>query len=59
MTDRYYYLNIYRDEDLSSSWDTKELRDYINSIPELIQVNTHEFKNTESFSITLESKKFR
>ncbi len=48
-SDSYYYLNIYKDEDLSSNWDTKELKDFINGIPELRQVNNYEFKNIESF----------
>lgn len=51
-SDRYYYLNIYKDEDLSSVFDTKELRDFINRIPELSLVNNYEFKNTEAFHFT-------
>lgn len=51
-SDRYYYLNIYKDKNLSSNWDTKDLREYINSIPELRQENKYEFKNTEAFPFT-------
>lgn len=51
-SDRYYYLNIYKDKNLSSNWDTRELRGYINGIPELRQENKYEFKNIESFPFT-------
>lgn len=42
-------MNIYKDENLSSNCDTKELREFINGIPELKQVNMYEFKNIEPF----------
>ena len=51
-SDRYYYLNIYKDENLSSNRDTKELRDFIVRIPELKQVSKYEFKNIEPFPFT-------
>lgn len=51
-SDRYYYLNIYKDENLSANWDTKELREFLGGIPELIQVGKYEFKNSEPFPFT-------
>lgn len=51
-SDRFYYFNIYKDEYLSSNWDTKELRDFINEIPELKQVDEYEFKNNLPFPFT-------
>lgn len=51
-SDRYYYLKIYKDESLSSDSDTKELRDFIAGIPELVQTDKFEFKNKEPFPFT-------
>jgi len=51
-SDKYYYLNLYKNEELSFVYDTKELRDFINRIPELYSVNNYEFTNTESFPFT-------
>lgn len=51
-SDKYYYLNIYKDENLSSTCSTKELRDFLVNIPELKQVNEYEFKNSKSFPFT-------
>lgn len=51
-SDNYYYLNIYKDEKLNSTFYTKELREFINRIPELNLVSKYEFKNTESFPFT-------
>lgn len=46
-SDRYYYLNIYKDENLSEYSDTSRLRDYISTIPELKEKGKCEFENTE------------
>ena len=51
-SDKYFYLNIYKDKNLSSNWDTRELRAYINGIPELRQANKYEFENIEAFPFT-------
>ena len=51
-SNRYYYLNLYKDEKLNFFYDTQELRDFIDKIPELRPVNEYEFKNTESFPFT-------
>lgn len=51
-SNKYYYLNIYKDESLSSDSDTKELRDFINGIPELMQTDKFGFKNKEPFPFT-------
>ncbi len=51
-SDKYYYLNIYKDENLNSTCSTKELRDFLVNIPELKQVNEYEFKNGKSFPFT-------
>lgn len=51
-SDKYYYFNIYKNYNLSFNHDIKELREFINGIPELRQVNYYEFKNIESFSHT-------
>lgn len=50
--DRYYYLNIYEDEMLSSDTDTQSLRKFISSIPELEQISEYEFRNKEGFPFT-------
>ncbi|WOI21916.1 hypothetical protein [Nonlabens ulvanivorans] len=51
-SDRYYYLNIYKDESLGSYCDTKILREFLNSIPELQQKSKHEFDNVKPFPFT-------
>jgi hypothetical protein len=51
-SDRFYYLNIYKDEKLSEYFDKGELRKYISSIPELVESGKFEFTNKESFPFT-------
>ena len=51
-SDRYYYLNIYKDESLSSDVSTIQLREFIATIPQLEQRGEFEFSNTASFPFT-------
>lgn len=51
-SDRYYYLNIYKDNLLSEEVSTAELLDFISDIPELEKSRKFEFKNKESFPFT-------
>lgn len=51
-SDRHYYLNIYKDNSLSSHCDTKILREFLDSIPELEQKSKYEFVNKNPFPIT-------
>ena len=48
-SDSYYYLNIYKDEKLSSEIDTDELRTFISTIPALEKNGEYKFKNTKDF----------
>jgi hypothetical protein len=48
-SDRYYYLNIIHDEQLSLDHDTKKLREFIKSLPELEQMGDYNFRNTKMF----------
>jgi len=48
-SDRYYYLNIYKDENLSESVSTSKVKELISSIPELVESGEFEFKNREGF----------
>lgn len=51
-SDRYYYLNIYKNKSLTSDSDTTKLRDFLSRIEELEQTNKFEFKNKEPFPFT-------
>ena len=51
-SDRYYYLNIYKDKSLSGNVSTSELSAFITSIPQLEQHGAFNFRNTESFPFT-------
>ncbi len=51
-SDRYFYLSIYKDEQLSSDADTDTLRKFLLLIPELEKVNDFEFKNKDGFPFT-------
>ncbi|MCP4521626.1 MAG: hypothetical protein GY827_08045 [Cytophagales bacterium] len=51
-SDRYYYLNIYKDKNLSASCSIKKLRKYISEIPELKQDDLYNFRNIEPFPFT-------
>lgn len=46
-SDKYYYLNIYKDELLSEDFDTNKLREFIAQIPELIPHGEFEFRNKD------------
>jgi hypothetical protein len=51
-SDRYYYLNIYKDDSLSGDVSTTQLRAFIATIPQLEQRGAFEFSNTASFPFT-------
>ena len=51
-SDRYYYLNIYKDKSLSDDVSTSELSAFITSFPQLEQREAFNFRNTESFPFT-------
>lgn len=59
-SDRYYYLNICRDSELSGKSNSTRLLNFLRSIPELQQVADFEFRNVESFPflqiLTLKAK---
>jgi hypothetical protein len=44
---QYRYLNIYGDAELTIEADTKQLRDFLNTLPQLKQVTDFKFRNTE------------
>jgi hypothetical protein len=48
-SDRYYYLNIYKDETLSAEANTEELKNFTSTIPELEVHGKFEFKNRKTF----------
>lgn len=51
-SDRYYYLNIYRNKSFSEGVSTNQLIEFISAIPELKKVGDFEFKNKEPFPFT-------
>ena len=51
-SDRYYYLNIYKDESLSGDVSTIQLREFLATIPQLEQRGEFEFRNTAAFPFT-------
>jgi len=55
-SDRYYYINIYHDKSLRVDCKTRELVDFLRSLPELKQTSDFTFSNTDSLpyaSLTL------
>lgn len=46
----YHYINIYKDKALSESVSTKELVEFLQTIPELKQENEFTFSNRENSS---------
>jgi hypothetical protein len=52
-SDRHYYLNIFHDEELSAHYNTKELMDFLKSMPELQQTGDFTFSNSSRFPISL------
>lgn len=48
-SDRYYYLNIYKDQSLSEDTDTRELIKFLDTIPELEKKGRFAFKNKGTF----------
>jgi hypothetical protein len=53
-SDRHYYLNIFHDEELSVHYNTKELIDFLNTIPELEQTGNFTFSNSSQFPISID-----
>ena len=51
-SDRYYYLNIYKDEQLSDNCDTWDLMLFLAGIPELQRKDIYSFSNKEPFPFT-------
>lgn len=51
-SDRYYYLNIYSDEELTKTCDTRSLRQFLQSLPELTQVGDFNSENSHNFPFT-------
>lgn len=52
-SDRYYYLNIFHDEELSVYYNTKELIDFLKTMPELKQTGNFKFSNSSQFPILI------
>ncbi|NID09536.1 hypothetical protein [Fibrivirga algicola] len=50
-SDRYYYLNIYHDEQLSVDFDTQQLTDFIKSLPQFEQKGKFSFTNSKQFRV--------
>lgn len=48
-SDRYYYLNIYKDQSLSADTDTRELIKFLDTIPELEKRGAFAFRNKGTF----------
>lgn len=51
-SDKYYYLNIYKNESLSGEVSTDQLVDFLSNIPELNKLGKFEFGNREPFPYT-------
>lgn len=49
-SDRYYYLNIYHDKELSVDCDTNQLVAFLQTIPQLEQTAGTKFKNSSNTS---------
>jgi hypothetical protein len=52
-SDRYYYLNVFHDAELSVHFNTKELIDFLKLMPELQQTGDFTFSNSSRFPISL------
>jgi hypothetical protein len=52
-SDRYYYLNIFHDAELSVYCKTRELTDFLKTIPELKQKGEFTFSNSSLFPVFL------
>ncbi|MBO0950675.1 hypothetical protein [Fibrella forsythiae] len=50
-SDRYYYLNIYHDEQLSVDFDTQQLTDFIKSLSQFEQKEKFSFTNSKQFTV--------
>ena len=48
---KYYYLNIFHDAELTVYFNTKELIDFLKTLPELKQTGNFTFSNSFQFSI--------
>jgi hypothetical protein len=48
-SDRYYYLNICSDSELSEDFNSIQLLNFLETIPEIRKVNEHKFRNLDSF----------
>lgn len=51
-SNKYYYLNIYKNETLECEVSTQLLREFINGIPELVQKGNFAFENRYPFPFT-------
>ena len=51
-SNKYHYLNIYYDEQLSVDRNTQEIVAFITGIPQLMQTGDFEFQNKEPFPFT-------
>lgn len=51
-SDKYYYLNIYKDKNISSYFETRKLREFISTFPEFEKSGAFTFKNKEPFPHT-------
>ncbi|MEN2400124.1 hypothetical protein GKZ90_0010065 [Flavobacterium sp. MC2016-06] len=52
-SDRYYYLNIYSDKELSTSFNTLEIRNFLESLKELKKKSDFVFNNQTDFPFTI------
>jgi hypothetical protein len=50
-SNKYYYLNIFHDAELTVYFNTKELIDFLKTIPELKQTGNFTFSNSPQFPI--------
>ncbi len=52
-SDKYYYLNIFHDEELSVHCNTKELIHFLKTMPELKQTGDFTFSNNSRFPLSI------
>ena len=53
-SDKYYYLNIVPDLELSETYGTRELVDFLKTQKELTAAGNFNFKNSKSFPVFLD-----
>ena len=53
-SDRHFYFDIYKDKNLSSSVETKSLRAFLDTLPELKKTSDFNYRNVPNSNISID-----